>query len=184
MGGVTVPPAPRLMLVPHARVVPVRNEELATIFDPEFEPSREVVLETAPVPIPTGSAPAGVVRLVAETTDSLTIEADLEAPAILLVTDAYSDGWNARSLLPGRGNTSPMHYQVLPADYCLRGIPLGGGPPRNPPRIPAHHLHSREMGVAGFVVPLSCGSNHMVSTPCFLLCKSGRPQPAACEMTS
>ena len=35
-----------------------------------------------------------------KTTDSLTIEADLTAPAVLLVTDAYSDGWNVRSLLP------------------------------------------------------------------------------------
>ncbi len=79
------------------------------------------------MPAPTGSAPEGTVRLVAETTDSLTIEADLKAPAVLLVTDAYSDGWNARSLLPDREDATPTHYQVLPADYCLRGIPLGRG---------------------------------------------------------
>ena len=80
-----------------------------------------------PVPAPTGLAPDGVVRLVAETTDTLTIEADLKAPAILLVTDAYSDGWHARSLLPDREDATPTHYPVLPADYCLRGIPLGQG---------------------------------------------------------
>ena len=101
--GFPVPPAPRLMLVPRARVVPARNEELGAIFDPGFDPAREVLLETAPVPAPTGGAASGgVVRLVAETTDSLTIEANLPAPAILLVTDAYSDGWRARSLLPAR----------------------------------------------------------------------------------
>ena len=127
VGGVTVPPASRLMLVPHARVVPARNEELAAIFNPAFDPAQEVLLETAPVPAPTGAALPGAVRLVAETTDSLTIEADLEAPAILLVTDAYADGWSARSLLPARGAVARTHYQVLPADYCLRGIPLGQG---------------------------------------------------------
>ena len=126
-GGLTVPPAPRLMLVPRARVVPARDEELGAIFEAGFDPTREVLLETAPVPAPAGAAVGGVVRLVAETTDSLTIEADLEAPAVLLVTDTYSDGWGARSLLPGHGSSTQSSYQVLPADYCLRGIPLGQG---------------------------------------------------------
>ena len=122
-----VPPAARLMLVPRARVIPGRKEELGAIFDAGFDPAREVLLETAPVPAPTGVAVAGRVRLVAETTDSLTIEADLAAPAVLLVTDAYSDGWHARSLLPARGTGAQTQYQVLPADYCLRGIPLDRG---------------------------------------------------------
>ena len=126
-GGLIVPPAARLMLVPRARVVPERKAELAAVFDPGFDPTREVLLETAPVPAPTGAASAGVVRLVAETTDSLTIEADLAAPAVLLVTDAYSDGWQARSLLPAHRPGAQTHYQVLPADYCLRAVPLGSG---------------------------------------------------------
>ena len=125
--GLPVPPAARLLLVPRARVVPGRNEELGAIFDPGFEPAREVLLETAPVPAPSGAASAGTVRLVAETTDTLTIAADLAAPAILLITDIYSDGWHARSLLPPSGGRARTPYQVLPADYCLRGIPLGAG---------------------------------------------------------
>ncbi len=36
VSSVAVPPAPRLMLVPHARVVPERNEQLAAIFDPKL----------------------------------------------------------------------------------------------------------------------------------------------------
>lgn len=127
VGSFNVPPGPRLILVPHARVVPARNEELDAVFAPGFDPAQEVLLETAPVPAPAGVAPAGVARLLAESTDSLTIEADLLAPAVLLVTDAYSDGWCARSLLPDRGGGTQTHYQVLPADYCLRGIPLGQG---------------------------------------------------------
>jgi uncharacterized membrane protein YfhO len=51
------------------------------------------------------------------------IEADLPQPAILLVTDAYSSGWRARPLAGG----NQAHYQVLPADYVLRAIPLGRG---------------------------------------------------------
>ncbi len=136
------PPAARLRLVPHARVVKARNDELAAVFDPRFDPAREVILETAPVPALTGAASAGVARLVAETTDSLTIEADLDAPAVLLVTDAYSDGWRARSLLPDRRASAQTHYQVLPADYCLRGIPLGQG----------HHRILLEYRPTAFVV--------------------------------
>ena len=125
--GVPVPPAARLMLISRARVIAERDAELDAVFEPTFQPTREVLLETAPVPAPAGVEQPGEVRLVRETTDALTIEADLRAPAILLVTDAYSDGWHARSLLPGRGDGAQTRYQVLPADYCLRGIPLGKG---------------------------------------------------------
>ena len=125
--GVTVPPAPRLMLVSHARVIADRNTALDAIFNPAFDPAHEVVLETAPVPAPGDAAPPGTARLVQETTDALVIEADLPAPAVLLVTDTFSDGWKARSLLPAGGAGAQTRYQVLPADYCLRGIPLGAG---------------------------------------------------------
>jgi hypothetical protein len=122
-----VVPATRLMLLSHARVIAERNAELDAVFDPAFDPTREVLLETAPVPAPAGVEPPGEVRLVQETTDALTIEADLRAPAILLVTDTYSDGWHARSLLPDQRDGAQTRYQVLPADYCLRGIPLDKG---------------------------------------------------------
>ena len=43
-----------------------------------------------------------------------------DAVAVLLVTDAYAKGWRARAL-PGSAQAT---YDVLPADYTLRGIPL------------------------------------------------------------
>jgi len=55
--------------------------------------------------------------------DHLTVEADLPGPAILLITDTYSDGWNARAL-PG---SSQQEYVVMPANYILRAIPLSRG---------------------------------------------------------
>ena len=139
---VPVAPAARLMLVSRARVVAERNAELDAIFEPTFDPTREVLFETAPVPAPAGVDSPGEVRLAHETTDALTIEADLRAPAILMVTDTYSDGWHARSLLPDRGNGAQTRYQVLPADYCLRGIPLDRG----------HHKILLEYRPAAYVV--------------------------------
>jgi uncharacterized membrane protein YfhO len=57
------------------------------------------------------------------TTDSLTIEADTPAPALLLITDTYSRDWHARPL-PG---STQARYDVLPADYIVRAIPLAAG---------------------------------------------------------
>src|SRR5262249_2878707 len=57
----------------------------------------------------------------------LTIEAEVRQPAILLVTDNYFKGWRIQSL-PG---SSQSHYDILPANYCLRAVPLAAG---------THHL--------------------------------------------
>ena len=68
----------------------------------------------------------GSARVVGETTDSLTIEASLPQAAVLLVSDTYCTGWRARSLLPA-GHGGQSRYDVVPADYFLRGIPLSAG---------------------------------------------------------
>ena len=140
--GFRAQPGARLLLVSRARIIPERNAELDAMYVPDFDPTQEVILETAPTPAPAGAERPGSVRLVRETTDTLTVEADLQAAAILLVTDTYSDGWRARSLLPDPGGGAQSRYQVLPADYCLRGIPLA----------PGHHEILLENRPAAFVV--------------------------------
>ena len=50
-------------------------------------------------------------------------ELSLERAAILLVTDAYSDGWRAVAL-PGSSQSS---YELLPANAVLRAVPLERG---------------------------------------------------------
>ena len=52
-----------------------------------------------------------------------TSEADLAKPSILLVTDAYSMYWRARALQ----GSSQSRYDVLPANYVLRAVPLAEG---------------------------------------------------------
>jgi uncharacterized membrane protein YfhO len=54
--------------------------------------------------------------------DEMEITATLSQPAVLLVTDAYSKGWRARAL-----NGNPQAYEILPANYALRAIPLAAG---------------------------------------------------------
>jgi len=65
----------------------------------------------------------GRVKVVGASTDHLDIEADLPAAAILLITDTYSGHWKARAL----EGSSQQRYQLLPANYVLRAIPLARG---------------------------------------------------------
>ena len=59
----------------------------------------------------------------AESTDSLIIEADTALPAISLIADVYTPSWRAISL-PG---SVQSNYQLQPANYILRAVPLMAG---------------------------------------------------------
>ena len=133
--------AARLSLVSAARVIPDRDDLMAAMQSPQFDPQRCVLLQTAPEPPPAPGALPGSVRLIDETSDTLTVEADLPQAAILLITDAYCTGWRARSLLP-ESRAVQASYEILPADYFLRAIPLK----------PGHHRLLVEYRPTAFVV--------------------------------
>ncbi|XHR28594.1 MAG: hypothetical protein ACFUZC_22085 [Chthoniobacteraceae bacterium] len=116
-------PMEQVQLVHDWRVIPQRDAIFRALRDPVFDPRREVILESDPGLAKPPTASTGTARVTASSTDWLEIEADTSAPAILFVTDAYSSGWRARAL-PG---SSQQSYQVLPANYILRGVPLGAG---------------------------------------------------------
>lgn len=127
---------PHLLLVQHYHVLKGRNAILSALADKAFDPRQEVILETEPDPKPAPTAEPGNVRLVNSSTDELTIEAEVKSPSILLITDTYAKGWRARAL-PGSSQAS---YHVIPANYCLRAIPLAAG----------HHLLRLEYAPLGF----------------------------------
>lgn len=129
---------PHVLLVSRCQVLKGRDEILSALMNPAFNPREEVVLETEPNPKPKPTTDAGNARLLDESTDSLTIEAEVKSPCILLVTDTYAKGWRARAL-PGSGQ---LYYQVMPANYCLRAVPLTAG----------HHLLRLEYAPFGFRV--------------------------------
>ncbi len=133
--------APHAMLVPNVRVIPAERDVLRAM-SPPLDPRETVLLQTPPDPIPADGPVGGKASVVAQTTDSLTIEADLPVAEVLVITDAYSDGWQARSLLPPGEGSAQKRYQILPADYCVRAIPLAAG----------HHRILLEYRPAAFVV--------------------------------
>jgi hypothetical protein len=51
------------------------------------------------------------------------IEAYLGQPSVMLITDAWTPGWRAVPLDPA----DARRYELMPANYALRGIPLERG---------------------------------------------------------
>ena len=113
----------RLELIQDWVLLPQRDRIFAAMNHPSFDPRQQVILETAPDPAPVKGRATGTATVTEEGTDYLIVEANLPAPAILLITDNYSSGWRAVAL-PG---SSQEHYDLLPANYILRAVPLGAG---------------------------------------------------------
>jgi hypothetical protein len=112
-----------LHLVSSYRVLPDRNAIFDALRSATFDPTREVILESEPEPNPSPAESAGTARIVAASTDALEIEADVEKPSILLITDAFTPSWRAVAL---PGSVQP-NYKLLPANYILRAVPLLAG---------------------------------------------------------
>lgn len=126
------PPMPQVSLIGSYTVVPSPDESLLAVRNYNFDPRKTVILESAPtietLPTPPPTQPIenespGAVQLLKMTTDSLEILADVNQSAILLITDSYSTGWRVRPLAP----TPQKSYRVMPANHCLRAIPLAAG---------------------------------------------------------
>ena len=112
-----------LQLLQEYRVIAGRDAIFQAMTSPTFDPQQQVILETEPNSAPTPFPEIGTATIVDSSAGHLTIEADLPHPAILLITDAYSNGWHAHPLESSVQDT----YQVLPADYTLQAVPLAAG---------------------------------------------------------
>jgi hypothetical protein len=119
---------PRFVVVRDHRVVTDRDAILGALSERDFDPRRTVILEQTPVPAPSPAdgPTAGAeqsLRVVDESSDHVALTIELEAPAILLITDAHASGWRAR----GRRDGQPAEYALLRANYALRAVPLAAG---------------------------------------------------------
>ncbi|MFZ1909130.1 MAG: hypothetical protein WAU52_08635 [Burkholderiales bacterium] len=117
------PPLDRLVLVGAYQVHAQRDSILRAMGAASFDPRKEVILEQPPDPAPVEAETQGRAKIVQEGTDFIDIEADLPNPSVLLVTDAWAEGWRA---VPLEGS-SQSRYRLVPADYALRAVALGRG---------------------------------------------------------
>jgi len=118
-----IPPMPHLQLISNYRVLQNRDAIFDALRSDTFDPTREIILESEPEPKPAPNENPGVATIVASSTDWLTIEADVNQPSILLITDVYTPAWRAVPL-PGSAQSK---YELLPANYILRAVPLAAG---------------------------------------------------------
>lgn len=114
---------PRAFLLTDYEVHPRRDDLFAVMASPSFDWRRRVLLETPPEPLPEPAQIPGEVTIREISTDELAIEAQVTSPAILVITDGYSKGWRAKAA----PESTQQHYEVLPANYILRAIPLQAG---------------------------------------------------------
>jgi hypothetical protein len=116
-------PLERFHLLTNYRVFTDRDAIFRAMADASFDPGKTVILESEPSCKLDGSPPDGRIRIIDESTDHLVIEADIVKPGILLVTDSYHPNWKIKAL----SGSSQSKYEVLPADYTLRAVPLNKG---------------------------------------------------------
>ncbi|HJT23569.1 MAG TPA: hypothetical protein VJ873_03280 [bacterium] len=114
---------PRMLLVNDFRTIPDGHRLLDGMFNESFDPSRQLFLESNPLPPPMPGKPEGKVAWRDLSTDQVEITADLPKSELLLISDNYSEGWHARAL----PDSTQGRYQVMPADYFLKAIPLSQG---------------------------------------------------------
>lgn len=139
-------PMGHLHLVGEYQLAQGRDAVFAAMDTEGFDPRKTVILETMPVPLPQAN-PFGEVHLIDSTTDSLTIEATTDRPAILMITDVYTPSWRVRAL----EDSVQRDYQLLPADYALRAVPLRKGKHRFVVEYNRGYLH---VGIAITVLSL------------------------------
>ncbi len=115
-------PFPRYSLLTDFKVLPP-GEVLEELREPVFDLRSKVLLEQPPVPSPDKKLKVAKISLLGYSTDHQIVEVLCDAPAILLITDAYSKDWRV-SALPGSAQIS---YKMIPADHAVRAIPLAEG---------------------------------------------------------
>lgn len=118
-----IPPLRRVELIGAHQVRAGRDAVLEAMGAASFDPRREVILEREPQPAPVAALEQGRVTILREGTDFMEIEAYIGQPSVMLITDAWTPAWRVLPLEAG----DTRHYELMPANYVLRGIPLERG---------------------------------------------------------
>jgi hypothetical protein len=108
---------PRAFVVHQARVIQDDESVIAALQEESFEPDNEVILSTeGPAITSNREGREDQVMIMSYEPERVSIEADLESPGYLILTDAYYPGWQA--LVDGQ------ETEILRADYYFRAIYL------------------------------------------------------------
>jgi hypothetical protein len=109
---------PRAYLVGSARLADPGGA-LAILGDPAFDPRQEVVLYDPPAVQPAGGEVTGEARITEYATGEVRVAVTADRPSLLVLTDNYYPGWQARL----NGEPAP----VLRANHAMRAVALPAG---------------------------------------------------------
>jgi len=111
-------PSPRIFVVSGVRPV-AEADAVNALIGTAFDPAREVLVSGSAEALPTHEDFRGSARLLSRRADSLSIEADLDAPGMLVVLEAYHPGW--------RATVDGLVAPVLRTNALFRGVRLAAG---------------------------------------------------------
>ncbi len=117
-------PMPHYFVVHEYHVATGQESVFAAMDQETFDPERTVILEQEPEPKPQSAPGEDSIRIIAGDTDHTVLEAVLASPGILVVTDSYAKSWRVR---PAGVDPPQERYDLLPANYALRAVPLAAG---------------------------------------------------------
>jgi Bacterial membrane protein YfhO len=93
-------------------------EGLEALLDSGFDPAREILLP-AGSPQPPPAEAAGTVRILEERSDRIVLEAQLAAPAYVVLADAFDPGW--------QGTLDGVPAPILRANLAFRAVRVSAG---------------------------------------------------------
>lgn len=115
-------PAPRFFFTNHFEVLKT-DEVLDKMRNAKIDLHDNVLLEQAPEPRPGTKLPGGSIKVLNASTDHATLEVFTPSPTLLVETDSYSRDWKVKAL----PDSVQSKYEILPANYAVRAIPLSAG---------------------------------------------------------
>jgi uncharacterized membrane protein YfhO len=111
---------PRAFVVHAAKRVSGRQAMFAELANPGFDPWTYALVEEELVGLPQGVSGRGrLPTIVNHAADTVTIDADLDRPGLLVLGDAYYPGW--------RASVDGVETKIYPANYVMRSVMLPTG---------------------------------------------------------
>lgn len=110
---------PRAFLVGDVEVIPEGQNILNRLFDPNFDPARSVVLESAIAGFIPTEGVVGDAEIVDYQPNSVVVDVSASNPAILFLSDSYYPGW--------RATVDNVPTAIYRANYSFRAVTVPPG---------------------------------------------------------
>jgi uncharacterized membrane protein YfhO len=100
-------------------VIKDKQKTISRLYDPTFDPSRNVILEEDPGLSPASNYAPGEAKILSYSPNKVVVETNSSTPGLLFLSDTYYPGW--KSFVNGE------EVKILKADYALRAVPITPG---------------------------------------------------------